>query len=90
MAFPSDGSIKLVGPENQQMLEGKMTPMEGAMNSLFAATSPTVWANKEVFGGAYLIPHGKIETPVGNGQNDELAQELWATSEAVVKEVLGH
>jgi hypothetical protein len=70
------------------MLEGKMMPMEGAMTTLFAANS-RVWTEKEQFSGAYLVPPGKIEVPVGNGNNDELAEELWLTSERVVREVLG-
>ena len=66
-----------------------MTPMQGAITMLFAATSPSVWAEKEQFGGSYLVPPGKTEAPVGNGSDDELAQELWVTSERVVKDVLG-
>ena len=66
-----------------------MTPIEGAATTLFAATSPRVWEERKEFAGAYLIPPGKIEVPVGNGGNDELAEELWATSERVVKAVLG-
>jgi hypothetical protein len=65
-----------------------MTPMEGATTTLFAATSPKVYADKEAYKGAYLVPPGMIEEPIGNGQNDELARELWATSERVVKDVL--
>jgi hypothetical protein len=71
------------------MLEGKMTPMQGAMTTLFATTNPKVWDEKEKFGGAYLVPPGEIQVPIGNGRNDELAEELWATSERVIQEVLG-
>lgn len=59
------------------MLEGKRTPMEGAMTTLFAATNSRVWTEKEMLGGTYLVPPGKVEVPVGNGNNDELAEELW-------------
>jgi hypothetical protein len=69
------------------MLDGKMNPMEGEMITLFAAIDPRAWAEKEKFRGAYLVPPGKIEIPVGNGSNDELAEELWATSERVVGDV---
>lgn len=62
--------------------------MEGAITSLFAATSPQVWASRNSYGGAYLIPFGMVETPSENGQNAELAEELWKTSERVVKFVL--
>lgn len=78
----------MVGPENQHKLQGRMTPMEGATTTLFAATNPKVWTEKQAFGGAYLMPPGKIEEPVGNGSNDGLAKELWDTSERVVNDVL--
>ena len=71
------------------MLEGKMTPMEGAMTTLFTATDSRVWAEKEKFAGAYFVPPGKVEVPVGNWNNDELAEELWPTSERVIRKVLG-
>jgi len=35
-----------------------------------------------------LVPFGKIETPSENGRNAQLAEELWRTSESVVKRVL--
>lgn len=80
----------MLGPERQQLLQGKMMPMEGARTTLFAATSPTVWDEKGKFGGAYLVPPGQIEVPVGNGGNDELAEELWNTGERVLRDVLGN
>ena len=78
----------MLGPERQHLLVGKMTPMEGAMTTLFATTNPIVWKEKEKFGGAFLMPPGNIEVPVGNGADDELADELWATSERTVNEIL--
>jgi hypothetical protein len=68
---------------------GALTPLEGAMTSLFAATSPVVWEEREKYGGEYLMPFGAVETPSEDAQNAELAEELWVTSERVVKEVVG-
>jgi hypothetical protein len=70
------------------MLEKGLSPAEGAFRSIFAATRPKVWTEKETYGGAYLVPFGKFETPSENGQNAELAEELWKTTEEVVKSVL--
>ncbi|RDW87995.1 hypothetical protein BP6252_00027 [Coleophoma cylindrospora] len=84
----TDGTIKMVRPENQQAFAQRMSPPDGALNTLFAATNPEVWEKKEKFGGAYLVPHGKIEEPIGNGANDKLATELWATSEEVLHDIL--
>jgi hypothetical protein len=80
--------MKSLTPDKQRSLEGRLTPIEGATTALFAATSPTVWAEREKYKGAYLIPPGLIEEPVGNGQDAKLARELWVTSENVVKDVL--
>lgn len=84
-----DGSIKFVGQENLARLDDSLSPAEGALTSLFAATSPKVWSEKERYGGAYLVLFGDIEMPSENAMNAELAEELWGTSEMVVKDVLG-
>ena len=69
-------------------LKGALTPHQGALTSLFAATSPKIWASKNEYEGAYLVPFGKLETPSENAQNAELAKQLWKTSELVTKSVL--
>lgn len=75
--------------ENQHLLDDVFSPLEGALTSLFAATSPKIWISKERYGGAYLVPFGKIEAPDANGQSSELAEELWKASEQVSRSVLG-
>ena len=70
-------------------LDESLSPAEGALTSLFAATSPKVWGERETYGGAYLVPFSKLEAPSENAQNAELAEELWATSEQVVNSVMG-
>ena len=56
--------------------------------ALFAATSPKVLNDRKAYGGAYLMPFGKIETPSEDARNEKLAKELWNTSERVVDMVL--
>ncbi|KDQ54353.1 hypothetical protein JAAARDRAFT_209454 [Jaapia argillacea MUCL 33604] len=60
-------------------------PSEGAYNSVFAAVSPVVRSKPAEFRGAYLMPVGKISNPSKLAQSDELAKELWDTTERVLK-----
>ncbi|CRG88378.1 putative oxidoreductase C736,13 [Talaromyces islandicus] len=70
-------------------LEGRLTPAEGVVTALFAATSPKIFAEKNVYKGAFLVPPGSIEALVGDASDDKLAQELWVTSERIVEAVCG-
>ncbi|KDQ54348.1 hypothetical protein JAAARDRAFT_182313 [Jaapia argillacea MUCL 33604] len=62
-------------------------PSEGAYNSVFAAVSPVVRSKPAEFRGAYLMPVGKISKPSKLAQSDELAKELWDTTERVLKDL---
>ena len=64
------------------------TPSVGAYSTLFAAASPVVKAEREKYKGAYLVPPGKL-APVHAPQADsaQLAEELWETTEAIVKQM---
>ncbi|KDQ54409.1 hypothetical protein JAAARDRAFT_135807 [Jaapia argillacea MUCL 33604] len=62
-------------------------PSEGAYNSVFAAVSPVVRSKSTEFKGAYLMPVGKISKPSRLAQSDELAKELWDTTERVLKDL---
>ncbi|QRV98478.1 oxidoreductase family protein [Ceratobasidium sp. AG-Ba] len=61
-----------------------ITPDNGALTSLFAATSPAVRANPEKFKGKYLTPYDKITTPSKLAQDEELAKRLWDLSEKIL------
>jgi hypothetical protein len=80
-----------LAPEMKRTLDGRLSPAEGATTALVAATSPKVLAEKENYKGAFLVPPGCIEELVGDAKNEALAQELWETSERVIKdmEVIG-
>ena len=66
-------------------LDGRLTPAEGAVTALFAGTSPKIFAEKNIYKGAFLVPPGLIEALTGDASDEKLAQELWATSERVVE-----
>jgi len=81
------GAVKFVG-ENVSLLDESMEPVEGAMTSLFAATSPKVWQERDRYGGAYLMPFGVVVEESENARDEHLAEELRVTSERVVNDVL--
>ncbi|KAI0635316.1 NAD-P-binding protein [Trametes polyzona] len=62
-----------------------VTAVEGAYTSAFAAASPVVKAEREKYKGAYLDPPGKlVPPPAPQAESKELAEQLWATTEAVL------
>ena len=64
-----------------------MLPEAGAHNSCFAAASPLIRQHPEQFKGAYLVPCGVIEEPGKNAKRNDLALELWKTSERLLKDI---
>lgn len=84
-----DGVINQLPPDKTRTLEGRLTPAEGAVTALFAATSPKVLAEQDVYKGSFLVPPGSIEALVGYASDDKLAEELWVTSERIVEVVGG-
>ncbi|KAH8887194.1 short-chain dehydrogenase [Thozetella sp. PMI_491] len=85
----TDGVINWLPPDEASALEGRLTPAEGAVTALFAASSPKVLAEKDIYKGAFLVPPGSIESVTGDANDDKLAQELWVTSERIVEAVCG-
>jgi len=82
------GAINFVGQDNLSMLDETLSPIDGSLTPLFAATDNIVWTKKEKYSGAYLMPFGVIEEPSENARNPKLAKELWVASEQVVKGLL--
>ncbi|CDO73677.1 hypothetical protein BN946_scf185015.g5 [Trametes cinnabarina] len=63
-----------------------LSPTEGAYTSVFAAASPVVRAERDRYKGAYLEPPGKLAIPPApQAESKKLAEELWNTTEAIVK-----
>ncbi|PSR76190.1 hypothetical protein PHLCEN_2v8613 [Hermanssonia centrifuga] len=66
------------------------SPTKGAYPSIIAAASPEVRANSKAYMGAYLEPSGKIgksNSPTADCCNEELSQELWTTTEGILKDI---
>jgi hypothetical protein len=84
------GSINYVGQARLDEAEA-MYPLDGALTPLFAATNPIVWEEKDKFKGKYLMPFGVVspEDMAEDGNDEELAKELWKTSTEVIHDVLG-
>lgn len=63
----------------------KVTPLEGALNSLFAATSPEAPGRAQ---GKFLLPVGKVSKSVDEWLGDRKGNmELWEWSERAVGQV---
>ncbi|KAJ3122124.1 hypothetical protein HK098_003103 [Nowakowskiella sp. JEL0407] len=60
------------------------TPPQGALNQLYAATSPEIVAKN--LQGQYFVPFGKISKPIPQAESKELRDKLWAFSEKIVNE----
>ncbi|KAJ7582159.1 short-chain dehydrogenase [Mycena floridula] len=82
----TDGATAFIGKGD--VLAQALSPFDGALTAMLAATDPIVWEERERYGGAYLLPFGIITEPSENAQNAELARELWATSELVLANFL--
>ncbi|KAL6306000.1 NAD-P-binding protein [Sparassis latifolia] len=60
---------------------GWATPSKGAYTSVFAAATPAVRAQPDVYKDAYLEPPGKLGSPPNqDAKSPELAEELWNTT----------
>ncbi|KIM42348.1 hypothetical protein M413DRAFT_27133 [Hebeloma cylindrosporum] len=82
------GAIKFAG--DSTMLKDCLTPLQGSITPLFAATAPEVLKNKDKYAGAFLMPFG-VPSPQDESQDAKdpgLAKELWATTEKIVADIL--
>ncbi|QMW43136.1 hypothetical protein G4B11_006506 [Aspergillus flavus] len=61
---------------------------DGALTPLFAAAHPLPFIERGKYGGAYLVPFGDIGKISEDGDSEQLAKDLWDTSERVLKDVL--
>ena len=63
-----------------------LTPEAGSFTSCFAAASPLVKASSK-YKHAYLVPVGQIGRMGRNGRKNDLAVELWETTEKILGDV---
>ncbi|KAI5897788.1 NAD(P)-binding protein [Schizophyllum commune H4-8] len=82
----TDGCIRFVGEARASQLPYK--PLDGATTPLFAAAAPEVWAEREKYAGAYVVPFGQIAPGSELARDEALASKLWDLSERVVNEAL--
>ncbi|KAE8380172.1 hypothetical protein BDV26DRAFT_257827 [Aspergillus bertholletiae] len=83
----TDGVTRYFGEGNDR-LNDLLTPLDGALTPLFAAAHPLPFIERERYGGAYLVPFGGIGNTSEDGENKQLAKDLWDTSERLLKDVL--
>ena len=62
------------------------TPSDGALTTVFAAAAPVVKQEPERYGGAFLVPYGKIGTLLKE-VTPSMAKDLWRTSENILREM---
>ena len=62
-----------------------VTPEVGAYSSCFAAASPLIRQHPEKYKGAYLLPVGVLAEQGQNAKRDDLAHDLWETTERILK-----
>nr|CAG8594058.1 14040_t:CDS:2 [Entrophospora candida]CAG8601672.1 3215_t:CDS:2 [Entrophospora candida] len=63
-----------------------LTPDDGALTTLYCATSPEI--EEKNFHGKYFIPFGVESLPGDNGKDEELAKKLWQFTDDLVNEKL--
>ena len=63
-----------------------MRPEPGAYNSCFAAASPLVKKNAAKYKHAYLTPIGTVSKLGKNARRDDLARDLWDSTEKILKD----
>ncbi|KAI0073654.1 NAD-P-binding protein [Panus rudis PR-1116 ss-1] len=64
-----------------------VSPDKGAYTPVFAAAASQVRQQAEKYKGAYLMPPGKVVAASKPADSEELAKELWDTSESLLKEI---
>ncbi|KAF5342933.1 hypothetical protein D9758_014957 [Tetrapyrgos nigripes] len=85
----TSGAVVFVG-DQVQMLDGTITPFQGAITPLYAATASEIWAEKDKYGGGFIVPFGILspDEESGPAKDSELAEECWNTTEKVVNDIL--
>ncbi|EEA28828.1 short-chain dehydrogenase, putative [Talaromyces marneffei ATCC 18224] len=64
-----------------------LSPLDGALTTIFAAAHPEVWEKRHLYGGAYVEPYGSIEQSSEDARDLVLAANLWKSSEDVLQNI---
>ncbi|KAI0264631.1 hypothetical protein BC834DRAFT_992831 [Gloeopeniophorella convolvens] len=63
-----------------------ISPHDGGYTPAWAAAARKVAETREKYKGKYLVPYGVIEEASEDARREELAKELWDTTESILKE----
>lgn len=87
----SDGANKHIDKYHADIRENiasrSLSPLDGALTTIFAAAHPEVWEKRDLYGGAYVEPYGRIEQASEDARDPVLAENLWRSSEDVLQSI---
>ena len=63
-----------------------ISPHDGGYTPAWAAASRKVFEERDNYKGKYLVPYGIIEDASEDAKREDLAKELWGTTERILKE----
>jgi hypothetical protein len=63
-----------------------ISPHDGGYTPAWAAASRQVSEERDKYKGKYLVPYGVLEEASKDARSEDLARELWDTTEKVLKE----
>ena len=87
----SDGANRHIDKYHADIREtiasGLLSPLDGALTTIFAAAHPEVWERRNLYGGAYVEPFGRTEQSSEDARDPILAANLWRSSEDVLQRI---
>jgi hypothetical protein len=87
----SDGANRHIDKYHADIRESivvrSLSPLDGALTTIFAAAHPEVWEKRDLYGGAYVEPYGRIEQASEDARDPVLAANLWKSSEEVLQSI---
>ncbi|KAF8273736.1 hypothetical protein EI94DRAFT_1563657 [Lactarius quietus] len=63
-----------------------ISPYDGGYTPAWAAAARQVFEERDKYKGKYLVPFGTLEEASKDAQREDLAKELWETTEKVLKD----
>ena len=63
-----------------------ISPHDGGYTPAWAAAARQVFEERDQYKGKYLVPYGTLEEASKDAQREDLARELWETTEKVLKD----
>ena len=62
-----------------------ISPHDGGYTPAWAAASRQVFEERDKYKGKYLVPYGVLEEASEDARREDLAKDLWDTTETVLK-----